>query len=179
VPFKGALAVFFFKRKKKAEPAARRAPRPSEQKRSSFRMPVEFDVHYTLDGRKGRRGATANDLSAGGLRLSCDEDFLRGSTLILDFSLPDDFLATMTVEKEVYEQSPFGLRPETVKVQPPGFAPMRVRAKVLASFFNVPKKEFAHGLSFVEIDSKTQEELQRFIHLWQLNYLRTRRGDLD
>jgi c-di-GMP-binding flagellar brake protein YcgR len=179
VPFKGASAVFFFKKKKKAEQPVRRVPRPTEQKRSSFRMPVEFDVHYTLEGRKGRRSATANDLSAGGLRLSCDEDFLKESMLVLDFSLPDDFLANMTVEKEVYEQSPFGLRPETVKVQPPGFAPMRVRGKVLASFFNVPKKEFAHGIAFVEIESKTQEELQRFIHLWQINYLRTRRGDLD
>jgi len=142
-------------------------------------MPVEFDVHYTLEGRRGRRSAKANDLSAGGLRLSCDEDFLKDSVLVLDFRLPDDFLANMVIEKEVYEQSPFGLRPETIKMQPPGFAPMNMRAKVLASFFNMENAKFAHGMAFVDIDSRTQEELQRFIHLWQLNYLRTRRGDLD
>ena len=141
-------------------------------------MPVEFDVLYTLDGRRGRRSGKANDLSAGGLRLSCDEDLIKGSILTLDFTLPDEFLASMTVEKEVYEQSPFGLRPETVRVQPPGFAPMRVRAKVLITFFNMEQKKFAHGMSFVDIDPKMQEELQRFIHLWQLNYLRTRRGEL-
>jgi hypothetical protein len=33
-------------------------------------------------------------------------------------------------------------------------------------------------MSFSDIDMKTQEELQRFIHLWQLNYLRTRRSEL-
>jgi c-di-GMP-binding flagellar brake protein YcgR len=99
--------------------------------------------------------------------------------LLLEFQLPDEFLANMVVEKEVYEQSPFGLRPETIKVQPPGFAPMRVKAKVLASFFNMEHRKFAYGMSFVEIDMQTQEELQRFIHLWQINYLRTRRGDLD
>lgn len=142
-------------------------------------MPVEFDVYYTLDGRRGRRTAKANDLSAGGLRLSTDEDLLKDSVLVLEFRLPDEFLANMVVEKEVYEQSPFGLRPETVKVQPPGFAPMRVKAKVLASFFNMEHRKFAYGMSFVEIDMHTQEELQRFIHLWQINYLRTRRGDLD
>lgn len=142
-------------------------------------MPVEFDVYYTLEGRRGRRSAKANDLSAGGLRLSCDEDFLKESVLLLEFHLPDEFLAAMVVEKEVYEQSPFGLRPETVKVQPQGFAPMSTRAKVLATFFNLDHRKFAHGMSFIEIDSRTQEELQRFIHLWQLNYLRTRRGDLD
>ncbi len=142
-------------------------------------MPVEFDVQYTLQGRDGLRSAKANDLSAGGLRLSCDEDFLKDSVLLLEFHLPDEFLATMVVEKEVYEQSPFGLRPESVKVQPPAFAPMSVRAKVLASFFSVERHKFAHGVAFVDIPARTEEELQRFIHLWQVNYLRTRRGDLD
>lgn len=142
-------------------------------------MPVEFDVLYTLEGRRGRRGGKANDLSAGGLRLSTDEDFLKGTLLTLDFKLPDEFLATMTVEKEVYEQSPFGLRPETVRTTPPGFAPMSLRAKVLAPFFDPQRRKFNYGMAFIDIDEKSQEEVQRFIHLWQLNYLRTRRGDLD
>lgn len=178
MPFKGSAAVFFFKKKKKAEPRLRPAV-PSTQKRSAFRMPVEFDVYYTLEGRRGRRSGKANDLSAGGLRLSVDEDLFKDCVLLLEFQLPDDFLASMVVEKEVYEQSPFGLRPETIKVQPPGFAPMSVRAKVLANFFNLEHRKFAHGMVFVDIDPRTQEEVQRFIHLWQLNYLRTRRGDLD
>jgi hypothetical protein len=142
-------------------------------------MPVEFDVFYTLEGRRGRRTAKANDLSAGGLRLSCDEDFLKESVLLLEFQLPDEFLDSMVVEKEVYEQSPFGLRPETIKVKPPGFSAMRVHAKILASFFNLDGNKFAHGMAFLGLDNRTQEELQRFIHLWQLNYIRTRRGDLD
>lgn len=141
-------------------------------------MPVEFDVLYALEGRAGRRSGKANDLSAGGLRLLCDEDFLKGSILVLDFSLPDEFLAGMTIEKELFEQSPFGLRPETVRTTPPGFAPMSIRAKVLVTFFRLEQKRFTHGISFVDLDEKTQEELQRFIHLWQLNYIRQRRGGL-
>jgi c-di-GMP-binding flagellar brake protein YcgR len=171
--------VFFFKKKKKPEPRVRPAVPSSTQKRSAFRMPVEFDVYYTLEGRRGRRSAKANDLSAGGLRLSADEDFIKDSVLFLEFKLPDEFLANMVVEKEVYEQSPFGLRPETIKVQPPGFAPMKLRAKVLVVFFDMEHRKFVYGMSFVDIDTHTQEELQRFIHLWQLNYLRTRRGELD
>jgi c-di-GMP-binding flagellar brake protein YcgR len=134
-------------------------------------------VSYTLEGRRGRRTGKANDLSAGGLRLSCDEDLIKGCELLLEFELPDDFLAGMTVEKEVFEQSPFGLRPETMRVTPPGFAPMSVRARVLVTFFSMEQKKFAHGIAFVDIDERTQEELQRFIHLWQINYLRTRRGE--
>lgn len=140
-------------------------------------MPVEFDVFYTLDGRAGRRTGKANDLSAGGLRLSCDEDFIKGSLLLLEFKLPDEFLAGMTAGKEVFEQSPFGLRPETIRVALPGFAPMSVRAKVLVSFFSMEQKKFAHGMAFVDIDERTKDELQRFIHLWQIDYLRSRRGE--
>lgn len=168
--------MFFFK-KKKTEPRARPAA-PKPQKRAAFRMPVEFDVHYTLQGRRGRRIAKANDLSAGGLRLSGDEDFLAGSMLVLEFKLPDEFLASMAVEKEVYEQSPFGLRPESVKVQPPGFSPMTLDAKVLTAHFSLEHRRFEHGVAFIDLDTRTEEELQRFMHLWQIHYLRTRRGDL-
>ena len=140
-------------------------------------MPVEFDVSYTIEGRPGRRNARANDLSAGGLRLVSDEDIIKGSLLTLDFQLPDDFLASMTVEKEMYEQSPFGLRPETIKVQPPGFAPVHVNGRVLATFFDSQTRKLAHGISFVDLDRNLEEELQRFMHLWQLHYLRTRKGE--
>lgn len=147
------------------------------QKRTSFRMPVEFGVLYTLEGRQGRRRARANDLSSGGLRLSSDEDFLRESVLDLDFNLPEDFLAEMMIEKEVYEQTPFGLRPETVKVQPPGFRPLHMRATTLAAFYDVGTRKFAYGVKFIDTTEEMQEELSRFIHLWQIHYLRSRKLD--
>ncbi len=137
-------------------------------------MPVEFDVLYTLRGRTGRRHARANDLSAGGLRLSTDEDLLKESLLELEFRLPDEFLAGLTVEKEVFEQTPFGLRPETVKAQPPPFEPMHVRAMVLSTFYIPATRQLAHGMKFVDIARETQEELTRFVHLWQLHQIRLR-----
>jgi c-di-GMP-binding flagellar brake protein YcgR len=167
--------MFLFGRKKPGKKLYAPAPPPDgEQKRSAFRMPIEFDLLYSLEGRKGRRSATANDLSAGGLRLATDEDLIKNSILHLEFTLPHDFLNQMTVEKEVFQQTPFGLRPETVRVQPNGFAAMRISAKVLITFFDRDAKLFAHGMSFFDIDDRTQEELQRFMHLWQINYLRQR-----
>ena len=142
-------------------------------------MPVEFDVLYTLQGRPGRRHAVANDLSAGGLRLMSDEDIVRGSVLQLEFRLPDDFLAELMIEKEVYEQTPFGLRPETMKVQPPPFAPMHMDATVLSTFFVPSERALAHGTKFVSINDQMLEELQRFIHLWQLHSLRSRQSKLN
>lgn len=141
-------------------------------------MPVEFDVLYSLRGRDGRRHGRANDLSAGGLRLSTDEDLLAGSMLDLDFRLPDAFLEGLTIEKEVFEQTPFGLRPETVKSQPPPFAPMRLAAQVLSTFYIPGAKQLAHGMKFVDLPQEAHEELQRFVHLWQLHQIRLR-ADAD
>jgi hypothetical protein len=137
-------------------------------------MPVEFDVLYALEGRTGRRHGRATDLSAGGLRLSTDEDFLKASVLDLDFTLPHDFIEELTIEKEVFKQTPFGLRPETVKTAPAAFSPMRMRGMVLSTFYLPATRSFAHGLKFVDIQEETQEEFQRFIHLWQLHQIRLR-----
>lgn len=137
-------------------------------------MPVEFDVLYALRGRTGRRHGRANDLSAGGLRLSTDEDFIKGSILDLDFQLPDDFISELTIEKEVFKQTPFGLRPETVKTAPAPFSPMRMSATVLSTFYVPATKQLSHGMKFHDIEHDAQEELQRFIHLWQLHQIRLR-----
>jgi len=167
--------VFFFRRKPADAPKGEgKSKATTSQKRSSFRMPVEFDVLYTLRDRPGRRHGRANDLSAGGLRLSTDEDFLKGSVLDLDFRLPDEFISELSIEKEVFKQTPFGLRPETVKSQPNPFSPMRMSATVLSTFYIPATKTLAHGTKFTEIDPETQEELQRFIHLWQLHQIRLR-----
>ncbi len=172
--------MFFFKflRKKKRQPR-RRPVAPSDEKRSAFRMPVEFDVHYMLPDSDEGRAAKANELSAGGLRLLCGEELESGVLVRLEFELPADFLPSMTVEKELYDVTPFGLRPETIKVQPPGFAPMDVSGRVLAASFNGARGLFEHGIAFAGMDTKVEEELQRFMHLWQVHFLRTRHGDLD
>lgn len=166
--------VFFFKRKRAGARKDRKTKAAPGQKRAAFRMPVEFDVFYTLHGRDGRRYARANDLSSGGLRLSTDEDLINGSMLVLDFVLPGEFVEGLTIEKEVFKQTPFGLRPESVKTTPAPFDPMRVNATVLSTFYIPATKSLAHGVKFVDVDEVTQEELHRFIHLWQLHQIRLR-----
>ena len=166
--------MFSFWRKKGEPKTVKAAQKSTAQKRSAFRMPVEFDVLYALGERTGRRHGRANDLSAGGLRLSTDEDLIKGSILTLDFRLPDAFLEGLTVEKEVYEQTPFGLRPETVKTQPPPFGPMHLSAEVLSTFYLPGTRRLAHGMKFINLQQEDQEELQRFVHLWQLHQIRLR-----
>ncbi len=133
-------------------------------------MPVEFDVCYKLERREGTRRAKTTNLSVGGLRLCCDEELVDGSILYIQFKLPDEFVATMTVEEKLYDQGPFGLRPESIRVQPRRFAPMDAHAKVLTHSFDADQHKFAHSMAFLQIDPSTRSELERFTHLWQLSY---------
>ncbi|MEO9171180.1 MAG: PilZ domain-containing protein [Candidatus Baltobacteraceae bacterium] len=168
--------MFFFRRKKTEPKVERKATRSATQQRSSFRVPVEIDVRYTLRNREGERCGRATDLSSGGLRLVTDEDFEPESVLDMEFTLPDGFLAGLAVEKPVFEQTPFGLRPETVKMPPAPFAPVRISAVVLSTYYVTSTKSLAHGTKFVELEERGQEELQRYVHLRQLHQIRSRPG---
>lgn len=130
-------------------------------------MPVNFELCYTLEGRREQRAAHAEDLSAGGLRLIVDEDLFAGCVLNLEFTLPDAFLAHVTVEKDLYEDTQTGGRRQTISMRPPPFSPMSVRAKVLTNFFNTRVGQFEYGVAFIQPDRKTQSELERFVSLWQ------------
>jgi c-di-GMP-binding flagellar brake protein YcgR len=169
--------VYFWKKwTREKRPARRPLVRAtiSEPHRQSFRASVEFPVVYVADGRAGTRTALANDLSAGGLRLIGDEDFLDESMIELRFTLPNDLIQSVHVEKEIVETTPRGKVKKKVMVPPDPFAEMSVRAKVVIPFLNVRRRKFGHGIQFVDIDERTQEEIQRFIHVWQLRIIRER-----
>jgi len=131
-------------------------------------------VLYTVEGRAGTRGAAANDLSAGGLRLMGDEDLINGSVVNFRFTLPNDLVRTVQVEKEIEEKSPFGTRKRKIMVPPAPFEPMTIRSTVVIAFLNVQRRQFAHGVQFMDLDDRTREEIQRFIHIWQIRQLRER-----
>lgn len=169
--------MFFWKKwtKRKAPP---RKPlvraHITEQQRQSYRASVEFPVVYTADGRTGTRTAVANDLSAGGLRLVGDEDFPDETMIELRFTLPNDMIHSVQVEKEIVETTARGKTKKKVMVPPEMFHEMVIRAKVVIAFLNVRRRKFAHGVQFVDIDERTQEEIQRFIHVWQIRLIRER-----
>jgi c-di-GMP-binding flagellar brake protein YcgR len=78
------------------------------------------------------------------------------------------------VEKEIVQTTPRGKTKKKIMVPPEPFHEMTVRAKVVIAFFNLRRRKFAHGVQFVGIDERTQEEIQRFIHVWQIRQLRER-----
>ena len=164
--------VFLFGKKRGPKPPP--LARITEQKRQAYRASVEFPIVYTVEGRAGTRSALANDLSAGGLRLVGDEDFPNDSVVDFRFTLPNDQLAGIELEKEV-EEVKRGVRVKKrimVPVEP--FHPMKLRGKTVITFLNVRRRKLMHGVQFFDLDDRTREELQRFIHVWQIRQLRER-----
>lgn len=171
--------MFLFGRKKPGGGRGPQLAQITEQKRQAYRAAVEFNVDYVLEGRAGTRVATAEDLSAGGLRLMGDEDFLDGSVIELRFTLPNDLIRSVLVEKEIEDTTKRpkpGEKPpkKKVMVPPDPFDPMKVRAKIVIAFLNVRRRKFAHGIQFLDIDERNADEVQRFIHIWQIRQLRER-----
>lgn len=129
---------------------------------------------YVVEGRPGMRTAVANDLSAGGLRIVGDEDLADDAMLDLRFTLPNELVRGVQLEKEVIETVKRAKVKKKIMVPPDPFREMTLRGKVVIAFLNVRRRKFAHGVQFVDIDDRTREEVQRFIHVWQMRLLRER-----
>lgn len=152
------------------------APRSSkaDQKRQSYRASIEFPIVYVVDGREGTRSASANDLSVGGLRLLGDEDFTKDTVIDFRFTLPTAVVANVYLEKEITERTAFGERKRRVRTPPTPFEPFDIAGKIVIAFYNLRTQRFAHGVRFLHLPQKTEDEIQRFIHLYQLKQLRER-----
>jgi c-di-GMP-binding flagellar brake protein YcgR len=146
----------------------------ADQKRQSYRATIEFPIVYIVDGREGTRTASANDLSVGGLRLLGDEDFTKETVIDFRFTLPTAEVANVYIEKEVTERTAFGDRKRRVKTPPTPFEPLDIAGKIVIAFYNLRTQRFAHGVRFLNLSKRTEDEIQRFIHLYQLKQLRER-----
>jgi c-di-GMP-binding flagellar brake protein YcgR len=146
----------------------------ADQKRASYRATIEFPIVYIVDGREGTRTASANDLSVGGLRLLGDEDFTKETVIDFRIKLPNEEVSDVLIEKEITERSAFGDRKKRVKLPPTPFEEMDIAGKIVIAFYNLDTKRFAHGVRFLHLPQRTEDEIQRFIHLYQLKQLRER-----
>jgi len=126
-------------------------------------------------GRTGPRTALANDLSAGGLRLVGDEDLPNDTLLSVRFTLPNELVRGVQLEREIVETTARGKVKRKIMVPPEPFREMIVHGKIVIAFYSPRRRKFAHGVQFIDIDERTREEIQRFIHVWQIRLLRERR----
>jgi c-di-GMP-binding flagellar brake protein YcgR len=106
----------------------------SPQQRRFFRAPVDFAVTVIVPGGELVMYGNAVDLSGGGLRVVTKNDLSAGQNVTLRFTLPD-------TDRE-----------------------MMVRARVVLSFFDAGKQQFAHGVAFTQIAAADQGSIVEYIH---------------
>ena len=106
----------------------------SPQQRRFFRAAVDFPVTVIVPGGELVMYGDAVDLSGGGVRVTTKNDLSSGQNVTLRFSLPED-------ERE-----------------------MMIRGRVVLSFFDAGKQQFAHGVAFTQIAAADQSAIVDFIH---------------
>lgn len=161
----------------RAQRAAAMNVKPSDiNRRTAYRANVQFPLELSFLEKPGAPlQVTASDISAGGLRITCDRELDVNDEVMLRFHLPNDVLRVFPakIEEEVV-MTPFGPRTRTRNQRRP-FEEMRIRARV-AGRFGGEEETPAFGIAFVEVEAYTREEIARFIHAVQLGELRERRA---
>lgn len=106
---------------------------------SAIRVETEFDVICSMAGTKDEINALALDLSRGGMRLAFEKRIAEGSTLSMQFTLPNG----------------------------DGGRPLQVRGKVVHATQQF--REFHHSVVFVDILPAVGDEIERFVRALRLN----------
>ncbi len=106
---------------------------------SAIRVETEFNVTCSMVGTKDAINALALDLSRGGMRLAFEKRIAEGSTLNMQFALPNDEAGR----------------------------PMRLRGKVVHATQQF--REFHHSVVFVDISPAIGDEIERFVRALRLN----------
>lgn len=104
------------------------------QQRRFFRAAVDFPVAVAVSGNDAGAEGTAVDLSGGGMRVITKNDLSAGQNITLRFFLPE------------------------------GKREIMVRGRVVLSFFDASRQQFAHGVAFTQIAAPDQSEIVEFIH---------------
>jgi c-di-GMP-binding flagellar brake protein YcgR len=104
------------------------------QQRRFFRAAVDFPVNVTVSGKDAALEGSVVDLSGGGMRVITKNDLSAGQNITLRFTLPQG-------ERE-----------------------MMVRGRVVLSFFDASRQQYAHGIAFTQIAAPDQSEIVEFIH---------------
>jgi len=106
---------------------------------SAIRVETEFDVTCSITGTKDVINALALDLSRGGMRLAFEKRIPEGSTLSMQFALPNGEAGR----------------------------PLHVRGKVVHATQQF--REFHHSVVFIDIVPAVSDEIERCVRALRLN----------
>ena len=103
--------------------------------RAQVQLSVQYSREDTATGGRSEETKTAEaiDLGGGGVRLATDEDLPLGTVLLLRFRIP-------TVDHD-----------------------MRMRGRIVLSFYKANEQRFFHGIAFTQIDPSDQAQIVRYV----------------
>lgn len=143
-------------------------------KRQGFRASLQFPVvaRVNKEGRWTAARAEAQDISTGGMLLALPGAYEEGTELQVMFTMPVGAVDLGGEEKEVTEQTPFGVR-RVKKVLPVrAFDPIETKARIVKKTGGAKNGVPLYGVGFVELTPFLQEEIARFVHAFQVTQLR-------
>jgi c-di-GMP-binding flagellar brake protein YcgR len=146
-------------------------PSSAKQRRSSVRTFAGFAVRYRI-ANKPAVVAEATDISAGGLRLICGQEFVQGCAIELRFTLPNDALWAFPAADDRFEITPFGQRRVRIPDNRRPFEEMLIHGRIVSRLAPARGREL-YGVQFTDIDGYQREEIARFTHAVALAKLRT------
>ena len=110
---------------------------PNPHQRKFFRTAADFPVTVIVPGGELVMYGSAVDLSGGGMRVIAKNDLSPGQSITLRFALPESGQEMM------------------------------VRGRVVLSFFDAAKQQFAHGVAFTQIAASDQGAIVAYIQEMQ------------
>lgn len=114
------------------------------------------------------------DISAGGTRVIVDRGFDAGTPIEMRFTLPNKFLDSFAKDVQETVVTPFGERQVKSRKTVRKFDEMLINGVIVRS---VPYEgKFALAISFSALDRRTEEEIARFNHYYQLWEVRRRKA---
>lgn len=147
-------------------------PTTDNNRRTSYRALSAFPMAFRRDGGDDWAEAKVGDISATGIRMTCEELVAIGSMIEVKITLPSSVLDVYPEETATIDMSqgtPRRVGGRADMRRP--FTEMTLRARVVTRFQPVRDRE-AYGVAFIEIDGYQREEIARFTHAVQLSKIR-------
>jgi len=146
-------------------------PTTDRQKRGSYRALSAFPAQFRREGNQWSEGKVS-DISATGIRMSCEELVAIGTMLDMRVMLPSGVLEVYPEETAVLDLTQSVPRRIGRADMRRPFEEMPLRGRVVTRFQPVRERE-VYGVAFIEIDGYQREEIARFTHAVQLSKIRS------
>jgi hypothetical protein len=133
--------------------------------RSNVRVPAQFPIFFRT-ARASAITAKAQDVSRGGLSITCSQGLLQGETIELRFTLPSEPLTAYPEQTAILDLKTREVKRERADLRRP-FEEMVVRARVVSQR-TIERGIYSYGVAFQNLDETVVGEIGRYVDAVEL-----------